>query len=92
MTAPYPIYFDKRPVRVENKISTQQIVQTMKNNPIEYFHEGQWKLGFRDAASKIFVGQAKDSGRITTVINNTNRNYLLNLVKKGKDVLSKLKK
>ena len=74
-------------------ITPKQVVQTIKNNnPIEYFHEGVLKNGFRDPISKIFVGQVKDSGRITTVINNTSSNYLSNLVNKGLDILSKLKK
>jgi RHS repeat-associated protein len=78
---------------IQRNISTEQVMQTVKNNnPIEYFHEGQWKNGFRDVTSKIFVGQEKNSGRITTVINNTSNNYLSNLVKEGQKVLSKLKK
>ncbi len=78
---------------VQKNVTAEQVVQTVKNNnPVEYFHEGQWKLGFRDAATKVFVGQAKDSSRIITIIPNTSRNYLSNLLKRSKDALSKLKK
>ena len=76
----------------ERNITINQVAETMKNDPVEYFHEGSFKNGFRDASSKIFVGQAQDTGRITTVINNTSGNYLSNLVSKGLNTLSKLTK
>lgn len=73
-------------------VSLSQVADTIKNNPaVEYFHEGVMKNGFRDAASKLFVGATQDAGKITTVIANTSRNYLSNLVTKGAEALSKLK-
>jgi hypothetical protein len=77
----------------KRKVSTEDVAKTMKENkPVTYFHNGAFKNGYRDPASGTFVGQSKSSGRILTVINNTGKNYLSNLVSKGKAILSKLKK
>lgn len=63
----------------ERGISQEQVKNTMQQKPFEYFHDSSWKNGYYDASTKVFVGQAKGSGQVTTVINNASPNYINNL-------------
>lgn len=53
------------------------MMKTIK--PFKYYHEGQWKLGYYDPKTKIFVGRAGND--ITTVIDDVKPNYINNLLK-----------
>ena len=55
------------------------VLSTLKKQPFEYLHDGASKMGYYDAASRIFVGQIKDTGKITTVITNASQKYVNNL-------------
>jgi hypothetical protein len=39
-----------------------------------YFHDGEWKDGFYERESRIFVGVARDT--ITTVVSGLSRRYI----------------
>jgi len=45
--------------------------------PFQYFHAGQWKTGYYDPNSGVFVGTA--NGNVTTVINGAKPQYIANL-------------
>ncbi len=71
--------------RIAQKIGVgneNQVLNTLKNKPFDYFHDGVEKLGYIDNKTKTFVGQVKDSKIITTVINNISNNYKKNLLQK----------
>ncbi len=71
--------------RIAQKVGVgneSKVLNTLQQKPFEYFHEGANKLGYYNEATKIFVAQAKDSGVITTVINNVSKNYINNLIGK----------
>lgn len=61
----------------ERGVSLSQLGQVVKTEPFSYFHEGVWKTGFYDPASKIFVGSVDNI--ITTVITNVKPQYIENL-------------
>jgi hypothetical protein len=61
-----------------------KVLDALKTQPFEYFHDGLEKLGYIDSVTRTFVGQIKDSKVITTVINNVGKNYKNNLIKKPK--------
>ncbi len=64
----------------ERGISQSQVQKTVENNkPFDYYHERTWKQGYYDQKTRVFVGQVKDSGRITTVIDNVKQSYINNL-------------
>jgi histidinol phosphatase-like PHP family hydrolase len=71
--------------RIAQKIGVgneKSVINTLQNSkPFEYFHDGVHKLGYYNPLTKIFVGQAKDSGNIITVITNVGKNYINNLLK-----------
>ena len=54
---------------VENVVTNQKGFQ--------YFHEGVWKTGYYEPASKTFVGTVNDM--VTTVLNNATPSYIKNL-------------
>jgi hypothetical protein len=59
-----------------------QVVNVLNNaKPFGYFHDGMQKLGYYDSVSKIFIGQIKDSGNITTIITNASQKYVNGLIK-----------
>ncbi len=66
----------------ERGISIDQLQNALLNNePFKYFHDGQWKLGYYDEISKVFVAVLMETRTILTVINNTSPNYIENLKK-----------
>jgi hypothetical protein len=65
---------------LERKITFKQyvsIINTIK--PFKYYHAGEWKLGYYDPKTMIFIGRAGD--KITTVIGDVKMNYINNLIK-----------
>jgi len=69
--------------RMQQKgISLEQVRATIQGNtPFSYFHRGQWKTGYYDPSSRIFV--AKVGGGIRTVINQVKPQYITNLLSGG---------
>jgi hypothetical protein len=59
-------------------ISIDQAEATLGKQPFQYYYKGAWQTGYYDSSSKIFIGSV--DGRITTVINNVNQNYINNLL------------
>ena len=49
-----------------------------KAKPFAYFHENQWKLGYYDAGTKLFMGTV--NGVVTTVITGASGNYISNMM------------
>lgn len=58
-------------------ISIDAAEATLRQSSFQYFHQGVWKTGFYDPASRIFIGTV--DGRLTTVIDNVTANYISNL-------------
>ncbi|MBU1926942.1 MAG: DUF4258 domain-containing protein, partial [Gammaproteobacteria bacterium] len=58
-------------------ISEEEIQNTMKQDSFQYHHSGEWKTGYYNSESKLFVGQTSE-GRITTVMR-TRQSYIENL-------------
>jgi hypothetical protein len=54
----------------------------LSTKPFEYIHQGVEKLGYYNEATKVFIAQIKDSKVITTVIDNVEKSYIANLIKK----------
>ncbi len=66
-------------LRMSERGVTPDQVQSVieKGERFLYFHEGVWKTGYYDSATKIFVGRVGDV--ITTVIANVKPKYIENL-------------
>ncbi len=60
------------------KITAEQVKNVLQSQSFSYYHEGTWKTGYYDPASKIFVGRV--GNKITTVINNVTPNYVRNKI------------
>jgi hypothetical protein len=59
-----------------------KVLNTLNNaKPFEYFHDNIDKLGYYDAQARIFVGQIKSNGNITTIITNASEKYVKGLIK-----------
>ncbi|MET9624992.1 ricin-type beta-trefoil lectin domain protein, partial [Streptomyces sp. NPDC006464] len=52
----------------------------LERAPFSYYHEGQWKNGFYDPKSKVFVGKTID-GNINTIIIEASNDYVARLKK-----------
>ena len=63
----------------QRNINVQQLEATLAKEPFPYFHEGVWKTGYYDPATKLFAGSVR--GEITTVINNATPQYIRNLMR-----------
>jgi hypothetical protein len=59
-------------------VSIDAVENTLSQPSFQYFHEGVWKTGYYDPASRIFVGSV--DGNVTTVINDVGPNYIKNLL------------
>lgn len=66
-------------LRVTQRGLTLDAVEGVVTNqqPFRYFHNGVWKTGYYDPASRVFVGTVDDT--VTTVINNATPKYIQNL-------------
>ena len=61
-------------------ITREQVEETLRNErPFHYFHEGEWKVGYYNRSSGIFVSQVR--GTIVTVITQVRAQYVENLRK-----------
>ncbi len=76
-----PLFSSHAQMRMEQRgISIDQVKNVMENNkPFNYYHENNWKTGYYDQSSKVFVAQANESGQVITVINDVSPQYISNL-------------
>ncbi|MBX9472844.1 RHS repeat-associated core domain-containing protein [Microcella sp.] len=58
-------------------ISIETAESVLSRQPFPYFHADEWKLGFYNPASGIFLGSV--DGRVTTVIDRVSQGYIDNL-------------
>ncbi|HET9656648.1 MAG TPA: RHS repeat-associated core domain-containing protein [Kineosporiaceae bacterium] len=61
----------------ERGISIDALDATLRQPSFRYWHEGAWKTGYYDPATKVFVGTVNDT--VTTVIGRASQNYINNL-------------
>ncbi|TDD89284.1 sugar-binding protein [Actinomadura darangshiensis] len=56
-------------------VSEEQAQATLAREPFSYHHDDQWKTGYYDPESKIFVAKTID-GNINTVMTGVDQNYI----------------
>ncbi|MFG2999081.1 SpvB/TcaC N-terminal domain-containing protein [Streptomyces sp. NPDC048340] len=62
--------------RLERRgVSEEDARSVLGREPFSYFHEGQWKSGYYDPNSKVFVGKTID-GNVNTVMTNVDKAYI----------------
>ena len=61
-------------------ISPAKVDAAMARPSFSYWHESQWKIGYYDPATKVFVGKTID-GTVNTVIGDATPGYIKNLKK-----------
>lgn len=59
----------------ERGISEDQARAVLGREPFQYRHDGQWKTGYYDPRSRVFIAQSVD-GNVNTVMTNVNRSYI----------------
>lgn len=59
----------------ERGVSDEDAQALLSREPFSYHHEGQWKLGYYDPKTKLFVAKTID-GRVNTVINDVKKSYI----------------
>lgn len=60
-------------------ISIRVLESALRQESFAYFHQGAWKAGYYDPASRVFAGAI--DGELTTVIGNATRRYIENLMR-----------
>lgn len=58
-------------------MSIDTVEGVLANAPFQYFHQGAWKTGYYDSASRLFIGSV--DGTVTTVIEKATPSYIRNL-------------
>ncbi|WP_052848920.1 ricin-type beta-trefoil lectin domain protein [Streptomyces avicenniae] len=56
-------------------VSPEEAERVLGNQPFSYLHDDQWKTGYYDSGSKIFIAKTID-GNINTVMTNVDRAYI----------------
>jgi hypothetical protein len=59
------------------KLGIKGITSALKMQPFKYYHEGVWKLGYYDPATRVFLGRV---GTTITTVFKTSQNYINNLM------------
>jgi len=68
--------------RLEQRgVSVEDAQAVLGREPFSYFHDDQWKLGYYDPSSKVFVAKTID-GNVNTVMTGVNQAYVDNLQKR----------
>ncbi len=67
----------------DRRVSEAQAKKVLDRDPFTYFHDGQWKFGYYDPSSKIFIGKTID-GNLTTVMINVDKAYIRRLQQAGR--------
>jgi hypothetical protein len=63
---------------LERDVSTDEIEDVLSQPSFRYIFEGEWRTGFYDESSQIFVGSV--DGRITTVMTDVEPDYVDDLI------------
>jgi RHS repeat-associated protein len=62
--------------RLEQRGVSQEDAQAvLQRTPFSYYHDDQWKLGYYDPGSKVFVAKTVD-GNVNTVMTNVDQSYI----------------
>ncbi|WP_137994224.1 DUF4258 domain-containing protein [Streptomyces vilmorinianum] len=62
--------------RLEQRgVSAEDAQAVLRREPFSYHHDDQWKMGYCDPNSKVFVAKTVD-GNINTVMTNVDRSYI----------------
>lgn len=62
--------------RLERRgVSAEDAQAVLKKEPFSYNHDDQWKLGYYDPRSKVFVAKTVD-GNVNTVMTNVEQAYI----------------
>jgi hypothetical protein len=59
----------------ERGVSSEDASAVLARQPFSYYHDGQWKLGYYDPNSKVFVARTVD-GNVNTVMTNIDQAYI----------------
>jgi hypothetical protein len=59
-------------------VSKEDAEAVLSKEPFPYYHDGQWKSGYYDPKTKIFVAKTID-GSVNTVMENVGKQYIKNL-------------
>ncbi|MER7009694.1 hypothetical protein ABT297_42555 [Dactylosporangium sp. NPDC000555] len=71
-----PTGFDHATRRLEQRGVTAGDAQAvLAREPFSYYHEDQWKMGYYDPKSKVFVAKTID-GNVNTVMTNVDQAYI----------------
>jgi hypothetical protein len=62
----------------ERGITKEEVESALQKTPFSYWHDGQWKTGYYDSDTGIFVGTTID-GTVNTVLNNVTSAYIKRL-------------
>ena len=65
--------------RLRRGVSSDDALAVLQQPIGSYWHDGMWKEGFYDPASKVFIGQGPDGG-IMTVMTNVSKAYIKRLL------------
>lgn len=62
--------------RLEQRgVSVEDAQAVLAREPFSYMHDGQWKMGYYDPNSKVFVAKSID-GNVNTVMTNVTKAYI----------------
>jgi hypothetical protein len=62
--------------RLEGRgVSADQARSVLQKEPFSYYHDGQWKMGYYDPRSKVFIAKTID-GNINTIMTNVDKAYI----------------
>lgn len=78
--APQRLQFSSHALRrmAERGVSRERVLQLVETaTPFRYFHQGQWKTGYFDATSGLFVATA--GGVVITVFTDATERYVQKL-------------
>lgn len=61
-------------------LSLNDLLTTLSKEPFPYKQEGEWRVGYDDAETKLFMGSTQD-GVVTTVIDKASQKHIDNVKK-----------
>ncbi|WP_159106761.1 hypothetical protein [Streptomyces rishiriensis] len=56
-------------------VSPEEAEKVLGNQPFSYLHDDQWKTGYYDSGSRVFIAKAID-GNVNAVMTNVDRAYI----------------
>lgn len=64
-------------------VSEEDARTVLERQPFDYLKDGEWRLGYYDPKSKVFVAKTPE-GNVATVMVNVNRSYIDRLMKNSR--------